>query len=302
MPAVHFEDFDACAESLRDWDLEAFQLDRGPFRAELEQVESAGILITEAAFSRRLHQTGEPPRGMRTVVVPAGSSQRIWWRNHRVSGDQIMLFPRGCALDSVSHPDFHVFTVSFPEELASEHGWALGGRDYEGFLAGREVLSGSPGRTRAFRLAAKRFMASSTDSGADLLEALFEALDDPGEPSGLQPGLQPGRERDLALRRSLELIEARERESLSVGDLCRVSGASRRTLEYAYRERFEVSPKTYMMVRRLAGVRRDLRRAGPGTTVTRAANGWGFHHMSQFAALYKRQFGERPSETMCLRG
>jgi len=52
-----------------------------------------------------------------------------------------------------------------------------------------------------------------------------------------------------------------------------------------------------MMARRLGGARSDLKRAGDDLSVTRAANHWGFHHMSQFAALYRRYFGERPRET-----
>ena len=53
-----------------------------------------------------------------------------------------------------------------------------------------------------------------------------------------------------------------------------------------------------MIVLRLNGVREELKLSGGDQSVTRSANRWGFHHMSQFAALYKRQFGELPSETM----
>ncbi len=308
MPTLSFDDFDACAATLRDWELEAVQLDRGPFRGELKQTQSATALVTEAMFSRRLHQTGEPPRGLRTVVIPADPEQRIAWRNHQVAGDQLMFFPRGCALDAVSAPGFHVFTISFPEDLASELAYALNGDEYESLLAGRELLSGPPSMVRELRRTAKRFVRTSVDLataighaddisrdiGIDLLEGLIEALGQCDE----SPRPLPRHERELALTRSLDLIKARGRESPSISDLCRVSGVSRRTLEYGFRERFGISPKAFMMARRLEGVRRDLKRSVGKASITHAANHWGFFHMSQFAALYRRQFGELPSKTL----
>ncbi|MFV2073945.1 MAG: helix-turn-helix domain-containing protein, partial [Thermoanaerobaculales bacterium] len=44
--------------------------------------------------------------------------------------------------------------------------------------------------------------------------------------------------------------------------------------------------------------RRALRSATQPTLVTDVANSWGFWHMGQFAADYRRQFGELPSETL----
>jgi len=46
------------------------------------------------------------------------------------------------------------------------------------------------------------------------------------------------------------------------------------------------------------GVRRDLQRADPSEKIADVANRWGFWHMGQFAADYRRQFGELPSETL----
>lgn len=308
MRVARFDDFDACVEAMVDWDIEAVQLDRGSFEGELIQAQSATTLVSEATFGRKLHQTGEPPKGLRTVGVPADPEQQIGWRNHRVSADQLMFFPRGCGLDAVSLPNFHVYAVAIPEERISELAHALGDTDYQDLLAGREVLECDPDWMLDFRRALKHFVSSSADLdanselpeagshdlGLDLMELLIEVLT---RDTHLRP-LSPYRARDLAIRRSLDLIDEHERESLSVADLCRVARASRRTLEYAFRERFELSPKAYMLARRLSGVRAELSQPDDGLTVTRAANTWGFHHLSQFAALYKRQFGDYPSETL----
>lgn len=306
--SLRFDDFDACNAVLRDWDLAAVQLDRGPFRAELAQAEVGTLLVKEAVFGRRLHQTGEPPRGLRTIVIPADATQRIGWRSHPVSGDQLMLFPRGCALDCVSAPGFHVLTISFPEERVSRLARSLEGREYEELLAGRELLTCGADWMDALRRAARNLVVSSSlpspavpdssaapghDPALEILEKLIEALTVFEEPR-----LPPFRARDLAVRRTLDLIEGDEKTPLAIADLCAAAGASRRTLEYAYRERFGLSPKAYMMARRLDGVRREFKRRSGGDSITRTAMDWGFSHMSQFAALYRRRFGELPSETL----
>lgn len=69
-------------------------------------------------------------------------------------------------------------------------------------------------------------------------------------------------------------------------------------MRYAFRELFGVSPKRYLQAVRLNGVRRDLLAATPEAKIADVANRWGFWHLGQFAADYRRQFDELPSETL----
>ncbi|RKX37917.1 MAG: hypothetical protein DRP64_16575 [Verrucomicrobia bacterium] len=60
-----------------------------------------------------------------------------------------------------------------------------------------------------------------------------------------------------------------------------------------------MSPKNYINAMRLNGVHKQLRGAQPGQIrVADAANNWGFWHMGQFAADYRKLFGENPSATL----
>ncbi len=74
-----------------------------------------------------------------------------------------------------------------------------------------------------------------------------------------------------------------------------------RTLDYAFREVFGVTPKQYLQATRLDCVRKELCRNGPAVKITEVAAEWSFWHMGKFAADYRRQFGELPSETLQLR-
>jgi AraC family ethanolamine operon transcriptional activator len=308
MECARFVEFDACAEALLSWEIEAVQLDRGPFEGELIQARSPTAFLSEMNFGRALHQRGEPPRGMRTLGVPADPTQRIFFQNHWAHGNQLLGFPLGSELDCVSLAGFHAVSVAFEEDRASEICQTFAGTDYEGLLARRAIVDCSPCGMQSVRHAIRQFIRSSLrnedaegqadslhrDPGLDLTQTIVEALtldEDPRPP-------EPFRVRERAVRRSLDLIDASDREPLSVVDLCRTAGVSRRTLEYAFQERFGLSPKAYMLTRRLGEVRAELRQDHAGQSITRIANQWGFDHLSRFAAMYRRQFGELPSETM----
>ena len=60
-----------------------------------------------------------------------------------------------------------------------------------------------------------------------------------------------------------------------------------------------MSPGAYLRAVRLNSVRKQLRLGDPQSTkISDIANACGFWHLGQFAADYKRHFGERPSETL----
>jgi AraC family ethanolamine operon transcriptional activator len=95
-----------------------------------------------------------------------------------------------------------------------------------------------------------------------------------------------------------DYVDAHVANAPSIQDVCHVAGVSWRTVDYAFRDLFGVTPKQYLQATRLDGVHKELRRKGPATKITDIANDWRFWHMGQFAADYRRQFGELPSETL----
>lgn len=109
----------------------------------------------------------------------------------------------------------------------------------------------------------------------------------------------------LARRRRLvtrteEYVVAHIDESIRLKKLCRDVGASARTLEYAFKGVYGKGVMDSLRTFRLNEVRKKLLRSGHdvSTTVTSAAMDWGFWHLGEFSAAYKRLFGELPSETL----
>jgi len=87
-------------------------------------------------------------------------------------------------------------------------------------------------------------------------------------------------------------------EPLTILDLCRHLGASRRKLQYCFQETLEINPLAYLRALRLNAVRRELLGSVASTSVQDAATRWGFWHLSRFSSEYREMFGELPSQTL----
>jgi len=105
--------------------------------------------------------------------------------------------------------------------------------------------------------------------------------------------------RPAYLRRAIDHINANPGEAFSLAELCRVAGVSASTLSRAFRKHHGCGPVGFAKQRRLERAQQDLTVAPPDSgTVTNIATKYGFFHLAQFAADYRRAFGERPSETL----
>jgi transcriptional regulator GlxA family with amidase domain len=80
-----------------------------------------------------------------------------------------------------------------------------------------------------------------------------------------------------------------------VADLSRVAGVNQRTLSRAFRDIRGLGPYRYLQYLRLSEVRRVL--SSEEGTVTQAAMRFGFRELGRFGVLYRKAFGESPSET-----
>jgi AraC-like DNA-binding protein len=105
--------------------------------------------------------------------------------------------------------------------------------------------------------------------------------------------------RRAAVDRARELIHTHPERMLQLEDLCKVAGSRPRTMEYGFREFFDVTPMEYVRCVRLNKVRQQLlRAAGTPCSISAIARRWGFAHMGQFNAHYRHLFAETPSMTL----
>ena len=95
------------------------------------------------------------------------------------------------------------------------------------------------------------------------------------------------------------LVEENHDHALFIPELCKEVGASERTLRICCQEQLGVSPRRYLLLRRMQLVRQALRAGERGaTSVTEIATRYGFWQFGRFAGEYKSLFGEFPSSAL----
>lgn len=99
---------------------------------------------------------------------------------------------------------------------------------------------------------------------------------------------------------ALDYIHSNSLENISIAQLCNETGCSERWLGKCFRERFGVTPKSYIKHHRMALVRNNLVNFSSNDyeSIVEIAADQGFWHMGQFAADYRSIYGELPSSTI----
>ena len=105
---------------------------------------------------------------------------------------------------------------------------------------------------------------------------------------------------DRAIRLVLDYVNNSPSDEITAVELCTLANCSQRWLEQSFRARFGVTPKAYVKYLRLARLRQDLLHFShdENQTVFELASAYGFWHMGQLAADYRRVYGELPSATL----
>ena len=302
-----FSDFDEFAHTIQDFDLDFLQLDIGAFKANLIQLATDKSIFAHIQFNRRLDQRGSPPREDWTFAIFAEHSTPIVWHEQEISTNTIAVYKPGSEVDCVSRPGFDVFTISYPEEYLN---WVCSYLDlpeikklannYDNFECNMIDLF-------KIRCQLQQIIEFLKDPSIQIDNASFINDLDVHLPEQILLTLAGSRYVKIASadlrKRSIKLIKNYlvefPHEPVTVNQLCTITRVSRRTLQYAFQEHYGMSPKTYLNNYRLNGVRRELRKRAPfKTKVNDVASLWGFWHMGQFAADYRKVFGELPSETL----
>jgi AraC-like DNA-binding protein len=298
----NFDDLDALAEAVQHWDIDFRLLEAGGFAGRVKQIVSEDVLLGYARFGRRLDQAGGIPPGFRTFVLPAAGCRGFWWRGFAVNSNDLLVFPQGSELRSATDSDFEVYLVSISDPLLQELAEDL--RIPFDQIFGRrsgEVIPLASSAMEALRRDAAGILTADTQ-----LMSAHAVRNLAGRLVGLtatscQLSMSPARKRDRALDRVVDYVRSEPNPDQDLAALCRIAGASERTLQYAFQERYGISPARFVKCWKLNTARRRFLVSGTDAGVGDVAYALGFSHQSQFAADYQHLFGELPSQTIRLR-
>ena len=100
------------------------------------------------------------------------------------------------------------------------------------------------------------------------------------------------------VRRSEEYMRAHLKEAISIIDLLRICGCSRSVLFAAFRNARGYTPMEFLTEQRLQSAREKLLTWHPEASVSSIALDCGFINLGRFSQVYRKRFGERPSDTL----
>lgn len=303
-----FENFEELTAVAKGWKADFRQFSPSSKKPTMEQYAVGEMLISNASFYCAVDQQGDTPPGMRTIAIQADGCSPIRWFGKKPDESTLMVFPKNSELSSFSKPEFHIVTISVPSEILEGFIEEQVGESSDKTLGPEEHLLRTDRRTLSRLISSTNRIVSMRHEPnerlrhqaiSDYRELVLESILGAAIGNGGKVNRHLNKQRHNTLTKALTHIEAINNEPISMADLSNATGVTARALQILFKQEFGMSPKQYMLRKRLLEVRRQLMKTRPGPRlVTDIANACGFWHMGQFAADYRKMFGELPSETL----
>ncbi|MBL8318679.1 MAG: helix-turn-helix domain-containing protein [Burkholderiaceae bacterium] len=297
-------DVDTLARAQPWWHLHYEQLSPGTFDGHVRHAQLPGLRLVEESSGRALRQRGDLGHDSYGFAMPLKPAAAAIFNGQRTPHHAIMV-GRSDELDLCTPDDFALIGAVVDRSLLAPLWERMYQKPLARWLEQQLVVPARPAAADALRALHLEAMARVhaadvplTESTALLqlrdailiewIETLPESVDTSELPTAAA--------RKRIVDRACALMLSAPDEPLSMLEVCRRIGTSRRKLNYCFQDVLGTSPVKYLRAVRLNGVRRELR--GGKAAVQDIAARWGFWHLGQFSLDYKRQFGELPSTTL----
>lgn len=299
----HATDIDDYAAAQAGWSLQYEQLSPGRFAGEFCHVQLPGVRLVRESANRQVRQTGQIGTDTVGFALAATLPGEAFFHGQPLGTDTLMV-GRGHDLDMTTPDGYEHLGLVVDCALLAELWAGLYQKPWSPWLDLQVVVAARPGMAEHVRTRHQQAM--------DTLAAFPALLGEPRAVMHLRDALLvewieaiPSRvdtsdldnvaARRRLVERACALVLARRADPPTVLQVCVEIGTSARKLDYCFREVLGTSPSKYLRAVRLNGARRELKTSADA--VHDVAARWGFWHMGAFSSDYRRQFGERPSET-----
>ena len=291
---LNFDSFEAFEAAAVRWKMETHQLEPGPYRGRLRAVHTN---VVQAACSYRSLGTlvrGDAPPGAIVLSLPLCAVGPLQFHGRRVAEAELLVQDDVRGLDFAFRGEIEILTVAVVRTELERRARQLWPEQADALLRRPTLRYGSPAEARSAGREAMALLRRALAQGSpsrDFDDAVLDALL-AGLEAGDGPACTVGRHR--AARRAAEHLMENWPDDIGLADLCGAVGVGRRTLHQGFLELYGLPPMTFLRCVRLCRARRKL---AEGQSVTAAATGNGFDHLSRFAGVYRHFFGESPSAT-----
>jgi AraC family ethanolamine operon transcriptional activator len=295
---AHYEDADDFAAAILQGEVEHHQLEPGSFRGELSQVVSEKVMVGTHRMNRIIYQTGMASKGYTVFLLPGDMSQDFSWRKQRLTGKRIGLLKGGMKHYSVLPSNFFGTPVSLSNQYLKELIIKLDIDEnlYNLIQQSEAVEIMNEDAYRIQQMVIELCKAETVNNNRlinDLPVLMLQSIE---KVMGETP-IQLSSNRDIAFGKALSCIDNEPLQAITTQDLCEIADTSERNLRYIFKEMTGFSPMKFIKNLRLNKVRKELKNRPGKIDIGAVATRLGFNHSGQFAADYKRLFGEYPSAT-----
>ena len=301
------DDVEEQESSQPDWSLRYEQLSNGRFRGRIEHVQLPGMRLVHEEANCATRQRGQIGRGHYGFAMPLLLTDHATFSGQRLDADSIMI-GRSEDLDLCSPAGFGLVGIVVDASLLASLWARMYQTSLRSWLERQGVVQPNPAVASDLRVSHLRALALVAERPSLLedAQAVFRLRDAiltdwiEAIPCAVETNeLASGEARKRVVDRACDMMMGRPDEPPSILDVCSRVGCSPRKLDYCFRSVLGISAAKYLRTARLNGVRRDLRNAAARSlSVQDVATSWGFWHLGEFGAAYKRQFGELPSATL----
>ena len=294
--------------ALQEGVLEHVQLERGNFSGQILHTTAPTSRVDWGSYNLAVLARGDMTPDMVSLTLAVGGLTD--WRvyGHRITDGDMVAFPEGGELMvalprqaqwlslQVHRSRLETAGVSTASLLAAS-ATKLPGAMHTGLRRALSDLAPVLAPQAALTPFGDAAVAQAHD---ELLSALLSEL---VMRSGKGDSSAPlnSAERWRLIRRAEAYLESVSDATVRIDDLCVATGTSLSRLERAFKDAFGLSPRRFLMLRRLAAVRGELLKGDKRASVTEIATRWGFFHLGRFSREYHLHYAERPSQTLLAR-
>ena len=303
---MEFDDFDAQSEYSSGHDQEYIKLSTGPFRGRVAAAFlDGGVSVHHETVNCAMYHRVGCPEGLIEFGVSLGKAP-VAVNGIELDRSDVVVARPGSELERDvprEGGEFLVLAVELP--LLDSLGSTEPGLEFLDPHGRRTSVARAACLANAIKTGGTRMLQTCAQAPAawrphDAARALaaktVAALE-------LDASIGSARERTRVKRSAAVLAAARD--ALSVMDefdyaaLSAATGSSPRSIQLAFAERIRMTPRGYFRAIRLHRARNALLTGAGGrsATIGDIAAAHGFWNWSRFTQLYRRQFGEAPSET-----
>jgi AraC family ethanolamine operon transcriptional activator len=297
-----FEEFDSFPHG---WDTDFSTTSTDTYSAALRQTIAPGLLVNTAVLSSPTLQRGTTPSGMRTFALPAKLPTPYSWRGLPVSDNTLIIFPEDRELFSTMGANVEMMTIAIDQALVDSciENWELDTTVVFGSPSTTDLCPSQYNRVRSNLSLLTEFMVKYGDHqqfkdvSRGVQEYMIDELLKPVA-SSLCNGTVSRSFAAQRVKAASDYILAHVTEPLTVAEVCTAIGSSRRSLEQCFQKYAGTSPKQFIQLLRFNQCRAALLGATTDSRISDIAGRYGFWHMGQFGATYRRLFAETPRNTL----